>query len=90
MHKYPPLHEDVMQKQIERIVNDFPSMSQERQASVKEILGRYIQGEIRLNDAYYELLDNELIPMPQRCGMKPRLLEDEERLKEHIKSELFG
>jgi hypothetical protein len=90
MHKYPRRHEDVMRRQIENLMSDFPGMSRDRQVSIKEILGRYIQGEIGLNEAYYELLDNELIAMPQRCGMKPRLQENEEGLKKYIKSKLFG
>jgi hypothetical protein len=90
MHKYTHRYEDAMRRQIENLVSDFPGMSRDRQVSIKEILGRYIQGEIGLNEAYYELLDNELIAMPQRCGMKQKLQENEEGLKEYIKSRLSG
>lgn len=76
--------------QIEQAADNFVSMSREKQGRVREILGRYVQGEIGLEDAYYELLDNDLIPMPQRCGMHAKLPEDEGTLKDHIKSKLFS
>ncbi len=79
-----------MHMQIEQAADNFVSMSREKQGRVREILGRYVQGEIGLEDAYYELLDNDLIPMPQRCGMHAKLPEDEGTLKDHIKSKLFS
>ena len=45
-------------------------------------------GEIGLDQAHYELLDDELIPMPQRCAVFARVPlgeEDESRLKEKIR-----
>ena len=51
------------------------------------ILSRYARGEIGLDEAYYDLLEAELIPMPKRCGMsakRPATAEDELRLKEKI------
>ena len=51
------------------------------------ILSRYVRGEIGLEEAYYDLLEAELIPMPKRCGMsakRPTTAEDELRLKEKI------
>ncbi len=79
-----------MREQIEQAVNNFAKMSPGKQARVKEVLGRYVKGEIGLDEAYYELLDNDLIPMPQRCGMHAKLPDDDGKLKEHIKSKLFS
>jgi hypothetical protein len=48
--------------------------------------------EIGLDGAYYDLLEDELIPMPQRCGMSAKIpvtKEDEKRLKEKIKKMLL-
>ena len=48
--------------------------------------------EIGLDEAYYDLLEDELIPMPQRCGMSAKIPvteEDEKRLKEKIKNMLL-
>ena len=39
---------------------------------------------------YYDLLDDDLIPMPQRCSMHSKIQEDEGTLKEYIKSKLFS
>ncbi|MDD1762567.1 MAG: hypothetical protein LUQ59_10080 [Methanothrix sp.] len=49
---------------------------------------RYSDGEMGLDEAYYELLEDELIPMPQRCAVSAKipLTElDEIRLKEKIR-----
>ena len=56
------------------------------------ILKRYAADEIGLDEAYYDLLEEELIPMPQRCGMSAKIPlseEDEIRLKEKIRSRLL-
>ena len=54
---------------------------------ISAILFRYARGEIDLDEAYYDLLEAELIPMPKRCAMsakRPLTAEDELRLKEKI------
>ena len=54
---------------------------------ISAILNRYAGGEIDLDEAYYDLLEAELIAMPKRCGMsakRPVTAEDELRLKEKI------
>ncbi len=56
---------------------------------IRAILNRYARGEIDLAEAYYDLLEAELIPMPQRCAMSAKrspTAEDELRLKEKIRS----
>ncbi|HQI69095.1 MAG TPA: hypothetical protein PKV28_09900 [Methanothrix sp.] len=67
-------------------MNSFPSEKQDR---IKAILCRYARGEIGLDQAYYELLDDDLIAMPQRCAVFARVplsQEDESRLKEKIRA----
>ncbi|VVB72672.1 Uncharacterised protein [uncultured archaeon] len=80
-----------MYKQIERAIEKINSSSKLHQDKIKSILKKYIEGEINIDEAYYELLDDELIPMPQRCSMSAKIpftQEDENRLKEKIKSML--
>jgi hypothetical protein len=78
-----------MHKQIEDAamkMNSFPSEKQDR---IKAILCRYARGEIGLDQAYYELLDDDLIAMPQRCAVFARVplsQDDENRLKEKIRA----
>lgn len=77
-----------MHKQIEEAVKNLPSSSPEKQEKIKTILYRYARGEIGLDQAYYELLDDELIAMPQRCAVFAKIPlseEDELRLKEKIR-----
>jgi hypothetical protein len=79
-------------RQIEQALDKMDSSSLQNQEKIKAILRRFVDGEIGLDEAYYELLDGELIPMPQRCGMSaniPLTSEDEMRLKEKIKSKLL-
>lgn len=55
------------------------------------IMNRYARGEIGLNEVYYDLVEAELIPMPQRCGMSAKRTptpEDELCLKEKIENKL--
>lgn len=62
--------------------------SKQKQDRIKAILKRYANGEINVDEAYYELLDDDLIPMPQRCNISakiPSSEQDELRLKEKIK-----
>ncbi len=78
-----------MRKQIEQVVEKIGSSSKENQEKIKTILKRYVEGEIGLDEAYYELLDDELIPMPQRCGMQAKVPgQDEEELKKKIRARL--
>jgi hypothetical protein len=76
-------------KQIEQALEKLNSSSRQSQEKIKAILKRYAAGEIGLDEAYYELLEDELIPMPHRCAMSakiPTTADDEMRLKEKIKS----
>jgi len=78
-------------KQIEQALEKIYSSSKANQERIKAILERYAMDEINLDLAYYDLLENELIPMPQRCGMSTKIPvteEDEKRLKDKIKSML--
>ena len=77
-----------MHKQIEDALANMNSSAPQEQEKIKAILLRYAQGEIGMDQAYYELLDDELIPMPQRCAVfakVPLREEDELRLKEKIR-----
>ena len=61
------------------------------QVKIRAILKRYVAEEIGLDEAYYDLLEEELIPMPQRCALSakiPRTADDEIRLREKIRSKL--
>lgn len=81
-----------MYKQIEQALEKMDSSNKKTQEMMSAILKRYAADEIGLDEAYYDLLEEELIPMPQRCGMSakiPLAAEDETRLKEKIRSKLF-
>ena len=61
------------------------------QVKIRAILKRYVAEEIGLDEAYYDLLEEELIPMPQRCALSakiPQTADDEIRLRELIRSKL--
>ena len=76
-----------MHRQIEDALAKLNSSPPQKQEKIKAILFRYAQGEMGLDQAYYELLDDELIAMPQRCAVfakVPLSEEDELRLKEKI------
>ena len=78
-----------MHKQIEDAAMRMDSFPSEKQDKIKAILYRYACDEIGLDQAYYELLDGELIAMPQRCAVFARVplsQEDESRLKEKIRA----
>ena len=80
-----------MHKQIEDALKGLNSSPPQKQEQIKAILSRYAQGEIGLDQAHYELLDDELIPMPQRCAVfakVPLSEEDEGRLKERIRAQI--
>jgi hypothetical protein len=79
-------------KQIEQALDKIDSSSKPNQVKIRAILKRYAMDEIALDGAYYYLLEDELIPMPQRCGMSAKIPvteEDEKRLKEKIKKMLL-
>jgi len=77
-----------MHKQIEDALANLNSSAPQKQEKIRAILFRYARGEMGLDQAYYELLDDDLIAMPQRCAVfakVPLSEEDELRLKEKIK-----
>jgi hypothetical protein len=76
-------------KQIEQALEKIETLSKIKQEKMRAILKRYARDEIGLDEAYYDLLEDELIPMPQRCAVSAKIPvteEDEKRLKEKIKS----
>jgi hypothetical protein len=76
-------------KQIDQALEKIDSSSKPNQERIGIILKRYAMNEIGLDEAYYDLLEDELIPMPQRCGMSAKIPfteEDEKRLKDKIKN----
>ncbi|HWQ18177.1 MAG TPA: hypothetical protein VN455_00240 [Methanotrichaceae archaeon] len=76
-----------MLKQIEKAADKFDAMAGTKRNEFRSILQRYVDGQIGLDEAYYLLMDGDLIPMPSRCGMFPKseiTAEDEARLKSHI------
>jgi hypothetical protein len=82
-----------MLKQIEKAVEKFGSMAGPRKVEFRAILQRYADGQIKLDEAYYELLEGDLIPMPSRCGMFPKAqttAEDEARLKKYITEKVLN
>ncbi len=81
-----------MYKQIELALEKIDSSSKPNREKIKAIMRRYATNEINLDEAYYDLLEDELIPMPQRCGMSakiPIVEQDEKRLREKIKRMLL-
>ena len=77
-----------MHKQIEGALANLNSSPPQKQEKIKAILFRYAQGEIGLDQAYYELLDDDLIAMPQRCAVFAKVPPSEEYelgLKEKIR-----
>lgn len=77
-----------MQKQIQQALEKMDSSSPQNRELIKAILKRYVDGEAGLDETYYELLEGELIPMPQRCGLYVHGDQDERQLKEKIKEKL--
>jgi hypothetical protein len=74
-------------KQIEQALEKMDTFGKVRQEKIRAILERYARDEIGLDEAYYDLLEDELIPMPQRCAISAKIPiseEDEKRLKEKI------
>ena len=80
-----------MYKQIEQALKDMDAKRAPDREKISDILKRYANEEIGLDEAYYDLLEEELIPMPQRCALSakiPHAAEDEMRLREMIRSKL--
>jgi hypothetical protein len=78
-------------KQIEQALREMDAKNAPDQEKIRAILKRYAAGEIGLDEAYYDLLEEDLIPMPQRCALSariPQTAEDEIRLRETIRSKL--
>jgi hypothetical protein len=78
-------------KQIEQALEKINSSSKPNQEKKKAIQKRYAMDENGLDEAYYDLLEDELIPMPQRCSMSAKIpvtKQDEKMFKEKIKSML--
>jgi hypothetical protein len=78
-------------KQIEKALKDMEAKNAPDREKMKAILKRYAAEEIGLDEVYYDLLEEELIPMPQRCALSariPQTAEDEIRLRELIRSKL--
>lgn len=84
---------EVMIKQIQAALDNSGNYTEGDLELFKNILKRYVSGEIVVEDAYYDLLDSGLIKMPSRCAMYTKLqntAEDEENLKQSIKQKLFN
>jgi hypothetical protein len=82
-----------MISQIHQAIDNLESLSNLDQEKFKAILQRYVSGEVGIDEAYYNLLDGDLILMPQRCAMyaKPeKSAQDEELLRNYINSRLFN
>ncbi len=77
-----------MLRQIEQALERWETTSSQDQEKIRAILRRYMEGAIKLDEAYSELLDEDLIPMPQRCGMHSHAGEDEGWLRDRIKEKL--
>ncbi|MCQ8902730.1 MAG: hypothetical protein NQU42_01335 [Methanothrix sp.] len=80
-----------MLSQMEQAIDGFERMSADKRAAMRVILQRYVEGSIGIDEAYYELLDTGLIPMPSRCAMKPKIASegDEARLKDLIRTRIL-
>jgi hypothetical protein len=76
-----------MIEEIESAVARFDEMRAREQQQLRSILHKYANGEASLDESYCELLEEGLIPMPQRCGLKAKRQEgesEEKALKELI------
>lgn len=80
-----------MISQIEQAVAGFDKMTTDKREAMRGILHRYVEGFMGIDEAYYELLDAGLIPMPSRCAMKPKIASegDEARLKDMIRARIL-
>jgi len=81
-----------MIKQIRAALDSSGNLSKGDLELFKVILQRYLSKEIRVDIAYYDLLDNDLVPMPSRCAMYTKVEEtadEEEELRKYINRKLF-
>ncbi|MDI9616040.1 MAG: hypothetical protein QW781_01085 [Methanothrix sp.] len=80
-----------MINQMEQAVAGFDKMTADKREAMRGILQRYVEGCMGIDEAYYELLDAGLIPMPSRCAMKPKIASegDEARLKDLIRARIL-
>jgi hypothetical protein len=82
-----------MLKQIRAALDKPGNFSEVDLKQFKVILQRYLSGEIKVDDAYYDLLDKDLVPMPSRCAMYTKIeknADEEEELKKYINKKLFN
>lgn len=82
-----------MIKQIRAALDNSGNLSKSDLERFKVILHGYLLGETRVDIAYYDLLDNDLVPMPSRCTMYTKFEEaddEEEELKKYINRKLFN
>jgi hypothetical protein len=81
-----------MIKQIRTALDKSGNFSKGDLERFKAILQRYLLGAIRVEDAYYDLLDTDLVPMPSRCALYTKVektADEEEELKKYINRKLF-
>ena len=81
-----------MIKQIRAALDSSGNLSKGDLELFKVILQRYLSKEIRVDIAYYDLLDNDLVPMPSRCAIYTKVEEtadEEEELRKYINRKLF-
>jgi hypothetical protein len=82
-----------MIEQIRAALDNSGNFSKGDLERFKFIIQRYLSGEIGVDDAYYDLLDNDLFPMPSRCTLYTKVEEtgdEEESLKKCINRKLFN
>jgi len=93
-HPAPVLFEALtLMEQIEQLVERFEGLGDKERTEAAVILKKYVEGEMKLDEVHYTLLDEGLIPMPSRCTMynKPKHNpEAEEALKSLINELLSG
>ena len=79
-----------MHRQIEQALENMSALSQEKSKAIRNILSNYVKGEIELDEAYYELMDNDLIPMPKDviCFQARNITGRGENFKNYIKMKL--
>jgi hypothetical protein len=76
-----------MIEQIQQAVENMENLNKEDQQKFRAILKQYLSGEMNIDEAYYSLLDSDLVSMPQRCSLyvKPeKNAQDEDILKKII------
>ena len=78
-----------MRKQIEQVVENFETLNKEGQRKAKEILKKYLDGEIKINKAYELLVDADLIRTFRDFSPEEITADDEERLKQYIRNKIF-